>query len=335
MLGARRAVALAAVTALAGCLAAVAAAATPVWQPVAKLPTIVDVAGPRADGQLVLSSRSGLFLLGSSGSSTGPTQFASGPGGYTASSGEPYIALAPARRIAADRCSFHRDDVYAIDGDSTPGIVRILSDGRATRFADFEAGVFPSGIAFDLVGSFGYRLLVTTNAQEGGKTTVYAFDCLGRATVVARDAPHVEGGIAVAPPSFGRFGRDLIAVNEDDGNVYAFTPHGAVRVVAKSGLRAGGDIGVESVGFVPAGFDARGTAYMSDLGSPGAPTPGDDSLLALHGLTGVAPGDLLVATEAGATTIAVRCASRCTVKHVADGPPTTHGEGHIVFVPAA
>jgi hypothetical protein len=279
----------------------------------------------------VLSTRDGLFLLGSSG---GATEFAHGPGGYTASSGEPYIALAPSRRIAADRCSFHRDDVYAIDGDSTPGIVRILRDGRATRFADFPSGVFPSGIAFDLVGSFGHRLLVTANAQEGGKTTLYAFDCLGRATVIAHDAPHVEGGIAVAPPSFGHFGADLIAPNENDGNIYAFTPNGAVRVVAASRLRAGSDIGVESLGFVPAGFDTRGTAYMADLGSPGAPTTGDNSLLSLHGLTGVATGDLVVATEAGATTIAVHCASRCTVRHVADGPAAAHAEGHIVLVPA-
>ncbi len=49
---------------------------------------------------------------------------------------------------------------------------------------------------------------------------------------------------------------------------------------------------------------------------------------------GARPGDLLVATEGGAKTDAVRCASDgCTVRHVADGPAIAHGEGHIAIVP--
>ena len=43
------------------------------------------------------------------------------------------------------------------------------------------------------------------------------------------------------------------------------------------------------------------------------------------------PGELVAATEAGATTIAIACARRCTVRRVADGPAATHGEGHITF----
>ncbi len=48
--------------------------------------------------------------------------------------------------------------------------------------------------------------------------------------------------------------------------------------------------------------------------------------------TGVRGGDLLVATEGGADTIRIRCRRACTARRVADGPPTAHAEGHIVFV---
>jgi hypothetical protein len=110
-------------------------------------------------------------------------------------------------------------------------------------------------------------------------------------------------------------------------------------VVVESGLRAGGDIGVEGVGFVPAGLGAGGAAYFSDLGSPGSPTEGTDSVLVLRGDdlagAGLVPGELVAATEAGATTIAVRCAQRCTVRQVAVGPAATHGEGHVTFVRGA
>ena len=302
------------------------------WRPVMHVPTIVDVVGLRADGRLVLSTRGGL-LLARPGQTA--SAFARGPGGYVAAGGEPYIALAPARRLRDAGCSFKRDDVFALDADSTPGVVRIRRTGQAVRLVDLSADAFPSGIAFDLVGRFGYRLLVT--AVVAGKTTLYAVDCLGGLTVVARDAPRVEGGMAVAPSSFGRFGGDLIAPDELSGRIFAFSPTGAVRLVAESGVATGGDIGVEGVGFVPSGFSRTGHAYFSDLGAPGSPTEGTDSLLALPGTdlarAGVRAGDLVAATEAGAITISVRCARRCTVRRIGEGPVATHGEGHITFVP--
>jgi hypothetical protein len=317
-------------------LAFTGSAASPMlrWRPLLEVPTIVDVVGPRADGQLVLSTRSGLFLVRPGRPAA---EFARGPGGYVAAGGEPYIALASARRLPRAKCSFHRDDVFALDADSTPGVVRVLRTGQAVRLVDLPAGALPSGIAFDLVGRFGYRLLVTTVVAD--KTTLYAIDCLGRPTVVARDATHVEGGVAVAPSSFGRFAGDLIAADEVSGRIFAFGPTGAVRVVAESGLPAGGDIGVEGVGFVPNQFSRTGSAYFSDLGAPGSPTEGSDSLLVLPGAAlaraGVGPGDLVVATEAGARTISIRCERRCSVRRIAAGPTATHGEGHITFVPGS
>jgi hypothetical protein len=67
------------------------------------------------------------------------------------------------------------------------------------------------------------------------------------------------------------------------------------------------------------------------------PTSGSDSLLILAGTALfraiLHPGELIVATEAGAKTLAVRCARLCTVRRMADGPTVTHAEGHITFVP--
>jgi hypothetical protein len=314
---------------------AAAAPAPGQWRPLLKVPGIVDVVGPRSDGQLVLATRSGLHLLAADGSLS---EFARGAGGYAAAGGEPYVAIVPRdRRLPGVKCSFHRDDVFALDADETPGVVRVTRAGKAVRLLDLPAGAFPSGIAFDHVGRFGYRLLVT--AEFDNKTTLYAIDCLAGVRTVTRGVHHVEGGMVVAPRSFGQFGGDLIAPDEVTGRILAFLPGGAVRVVAESGLPAGGDLGVEGLGFVPDGLGRGGAAYFSDLGAPGSPTEGTDSVLVLRGedLTnaGLAPGDLVAATEAGATTIAVRCARRCTVRQVAVGPAETHGEGHVTFVRGA
>jgi hypothetical protein len=301
------------------------------WRPLVRVQGIVDVVGPRADGQLVLATRGGLFLLRPGRS---PQPFARGPGGYVATGGEPYIVLVPGVRLPGAGCSFRREDLYALDPSGTPGVVRVDPTGQARRFVDFPAGTFPSGIAFDTVGRFGHRLLVT--AVVGETTTLYAIDCRGRSSSVASNAPRVEGGIAVAPRSFGRFAGQLVAADERTGRIFAFGPAGGVQLVIESGLPSGGDIGVEAIGFVPPRLGRRGAAYVADLGAPGSPTPGTDSLLVLRGRdlarAQLRAGELVSATEAGARTVAVRCARRCTVRHVVDGPDAAHGEGHITFV---
>ena len=106
--------------------------------------------------------------------------------------------------------------------------------------------------------------------------------------------------------------------------------------MADSGLPHGGDIGVESEGFVPAGSP---DAFVADRLTPGNPHPGDDTVLRLPGTAlkaaGVRPGDLLVATEGGALTDAVSCSSQgCRVVFVAKGPVVAHLEGHIAFGPS-
>jgi hypothetical protein len=294
---------------------------------------VVDLSGPRRDGSLAVTAGGQLFLLEPSGTLR---SFARGPGGYvTDPDAEAYLALARRRRVAGAHCAFRRDDVYALEVAS-PGVVVVDASGQARSFAALPAGTFPNGITFDEVGRLGHRLLVT--AGVNGATAVYAIDCRGRVRTVAQQAPRVEGGIVVAPRSFGRYAGQLIAPDEVGGSLVAIDARGRASTVVVSGLATGGDIGVESAGFVPTRFGARGAAFLVDRGTPGNPHPGTgtDSILTLAGEAligaGVRPGDLLVATEGGADTIVVRCRRVCTVRRVADGPAVAHPEGHIVFV---
>ena len=114
--------------------------------------------------------------------------------------------------------------------------------------------------------------------------------------------------------------------------MYAVDPSGRVVTLARSGRPTGGDIGVESAGFVP---PQSATAYLADRFSARNKHPGDDAILRLApadlARAGIRAGDLLVATEGGAETIDVRCAAACTVRYVAAGPAIAHAEGHIVF----
>lgn len=280
----------------------------------------LDVVGPRRGGSLVLAAGGRLWVLSGSGTAGSFAPAYRSPGGE-----EPYVALSP-------RGCFGTEVIYALRLHSGRGVVSVRPHGGVHRFASLSAPGLIDGIAFDRTGSFGHRLLVTINA--GSKTTVVAIDCGGHVTVITRHAPRVEGGIAVAPKSFGRFGGDLIAPDETGGRVFAITPRGRSLLVARSGLPHGGDIGVESAGFVPAG--GRADAFLADRLTPGNRHPGDDVVLRLShaalAAAGVRAGDLLVATEGGARTDAIRCGpSGCQVRHVADGPAIAHAEGHIAF----
>jgi hypothetical protein len=300
------------------------------WRPHIRLPGGFDVIGPRADGRLVISTSRGLFLYLRDHR---PTPFARKTGGYVPAIGETYAALARDRRLPAAGCRFRRDDLYVLDPSANPGVIKVDTRGRATRLVSLP-GTFLAGITFDQVGRFGSRLLVT--ARVAGQLTLYAIDCRGRAEILLEHGPQVEGGIAVAPRGFGSFGGRLVAADEYSGNVYAFDERGGHTILASSGLAVGSDIGVEALGFVPKGFGRTGRAFMADPRAVGSPTEGTNSVLSVAGAdlvrAGVRGGDLLVATEAGARTIRIRCREHCAVAQIGQGPTETHGEGHLAVV---
>lgn len=300
------------------------------WTPFRSAPGIVDLAGPRSDGRLVVSMGGGLQLFRGAGLT--PFTSESGPAPYIRSAGEPYIALTPEVRLPNAHCSFHRDDTYVI-GDNPDRIVRVNRFGKAADFAAVPS-FFLSGITFDRVGSFGHRLLVAGHTfTEGG---LYAIDCRGRVTALNEHAPIIEGGMEVAPRAFGPFGGRLIALDETTGAVWAFASDGSVAPVPAPPFPFGGDVGVESLAFVPR-LKPKGAAFLSDHGLQGAPYVGTDSILRLSAAqlrsAGVVAGDLLIATEGSALTADMRCRGQgCSVFTIGQGPFVTHSEGHIAFL---
>lgn len=281
----------------------------------------LDLAGPRRDGSVVLAAAGRLWLLTRKAQVQPFAPSYSSPGGT-----EPYIALSPGG-------CFGSGTVYALHLVANRGVVAITAHHGVRRLTTIKTPGLLDGIAFDQTGGFEHRLLVTVTAHA--RTTVDAIDCHGMVTTITRRAPRVEGGLAVAPQTFGRFAGDLIAPDEKSGRLYAITPHGRSLVVVNSGLPHGQDIGVESEAFVPAG---RRDALVSDRLTPGNPHPGDNVVLRLRAAAlkaaGVLPGDLLVASEGGALTDALRCTiSGCQVRFVAAGPAVAHIEGHVAFVP--
>jgi hypothetical protein len=251
---------------------------------------------------------------------------------YSAPAGlEAYIAPSSGQRVPGAGCRFQPGAVFALRLTDGHGVTVIDGHGHVHRFTALHDTGLEDGITFDSGGRFGHRLLVTTFARGTG-TTVSAIDCRGHVDVLTRHAPHVEGGIAVAPASFGRYAGELIAPDELTGNIYAMTPTGRTSLIANSGLAHGQDIGAESEGFVPARY---ADALVSDRGTPHNPHPGDNEILALPRRAlqsaGVAAGDLLVVDEGGAGTVAITCRSSCRVRHLANGPSKAHIEGHVVF----
>jgi hypothetical protein len=298
------------------------------WTPLVHVSRPLDLAGPRRDASLVLAAGGKLYRLApASGRVTRFAPAYQSPGGE-----EPYIAL-PA--VGHRGCSFGSNIVYALRLSSGHGVVAISPSGRVRTFATLSARGLIDGIAFDETGRFGYRLLVSV--EHGATSTVVAIDCHGHVSTITGHAPKIEGGITVAPSTFGPFAGDLIASDENSGRIYAVAPSGRSSLVARSGLPHGGDTGVESEAFLPA--HGPFVALLADRGTPGNRHPGDDVVLRVSSAAlfaaGARPGDLLDATEGGAKTVAVHCGpQKCTVRHVADGPAIAHPEGHIAVLPS-
>ena len=305
--------------------------AAPAWEQGSTVPGVFDLGGPRSDGSLIVAGSGALYAL----TPEGPVAPFAKAIYHDDAGGEAYLAVSPGLPVpVALGCAFPFDDAYILRLHAPIGVTEVDASGTNIRsLANVDLPGL-SGIAFDTSGSFGHLLLVTGSVN--GKTELVAVDCTGNTRVITRTAPTVEGGLSVAPLGFGAFGGDLIGADEVSGVIWALAPDGTSSRVVDSGLPKGGDIGVESVAFVPAGFISRGGfVYYSDRSTPGNPHPGTDHVLRLSSgdlaAAGVQDGDLLAATEGGASMIDVRCGTGCTVSSIVATPTTAHGEGHLVF----
>jgi len=260
-----------------------------------------------------------------------------GVGSYRNSGGfEAYFAVSNGEP-AGGACRFQHGAIYVI-AQKTPGDVLEVdpNSGRARVFASVQGVDSLNGIVFDGSGSFGEHPLLVTGPHSG-RSKVGAIDCHGAVTIVSDTAPRLEGGIAVAPAGFGGHQGELVAPDEISGDIIGVNRDGKASTLASYRELIGGDLGVESAGFVPRDFFTYGGfAYLADRATANNPHPGTDSILRLASAqlaaAGVHEGDLLVATEGGGTTIDVSCAATCSVRVLASGPPTAHIEGHIVFL---
>lgn len=305
--------------------------AAPAWEQWQSVAGVFDLGGPRSDGSLLVAGSAALYTLSPDGTLT---PFARGPGGYSDDPGaEAYLAVSPGLSGGAG-CAFARDDTFILRLHGQLGVTRVDAAGSQTAPFANVAALSLNAIAFDTTGQFNRALLV--KGSVNGKTEVAAIDCDGSVRVITNTAPVLEGGIAVAPATFGAVGGDLIAPDELSGLIWAIAPDGSATQLVNSGLPVGLDTGVESVAFVPAGFTTRGgSVYYSDRSTPGSPYPGTDHVLRLSTANlvaaGVQDGDLLAATEGGALMIDVRCTVTCHVIPVVSTPTNAHGEGHLAF----
>lgn len=150
---------------------------------------------------------------------------------------EEYIAVAGPADLSQPgfpsptKGGFPSNVVYVTQG---PKILQITPDGVVSPFTTIAAcGSSHTGITFDRIGSFGYKMLVTC---VGGRVWKVSVD--GTATLVTNVAAalglasvHIENP-DVAPMSFSPYGGNLFVAAKVLGKVLAISPAGVVKTVA-------------------------------------------------------------------------------------------------------
>jgi hypothetical protein len=302
------------------------------WEPAAAAHGVYDVAGPLPDGSLLLATDQGLRRFHPADGSIDAVIT-----GYRPEGGiENYLALGSGLTVPDAGCGFPATTAYILQ-TKPPAVLAVDLDSGGEKTLATVSGVDTlNAIAFDRSGRFGNRLLVA--GPHAGSAVITALDCRGRATLVTGSAPRLEGGLVVAPPTFGVHGGALIAVDEFSGSVIAIRAEGTTELVT-GGLPAGSDLGPESAGFVPAGFAAGGTAYVADYDVGSGAHPGNGAVLRLDAaalrLAGVAEGDLLVADEGGGGTYAIHCGTGgdCSrPRFLGQAGALSHVEGHLILL---
>lgn len=148
---------------------------------------------------------------------------------------------------------FPTSDIYTADG---PNIVHVTNNGASSN--TFVTGLSGEvrGITFDLQGTFGNNMLVTTSAGN-----VYQVNSAGVPSLLANVGEDVEG-LDVAPlgANFSSFDGQLIVASEGSGFIRAISPGGVVTIL-NNGSLAGPIVinSAEELTFVPLNLGVSGS----------------------------------------------------------------------------
>src|SRR6266571_4144909 len=116
---------------------------------------------------------------------------------------EKYVTIAPSQSANA---GFTPRDIFVTQGDQ---VYQIRPPGPATPFATIPGcDADHTGITFDHVGTFGYKMIVTCN--NGG---VWSVDSTRTVTPIADTGTTLEGP-AVVPLNFGPYGGQILRSEE-------------------------------------------------------------------------------------------------------------------------
>jgi hypothetical protein len=161
---------------------------------------------------------------------------------------EKYPAIAPALSANA---GFTPRDIFVTQGTD----VYKIRGSTVTPFATIPGcAADHTGITFDHVGTFGYNMIVT--CQGGG---VWKVDGNGTTTHIADTGTQLEGP-AVAPPSFGPFGGQILAADENNGQIHAIASDGTVTLDAFDWYGAEGVVVIPSA---PCTFCSGGSFFQA------------------------------------------------------------------------
>lgn len=184
-------------------------------------------------------------------------------------------------------------DVYAANGSD---IVHITNNGAASN--TFVTGLSGEvrGIAFDMVGTFGNRMLVTTSAGN-----IYRVNNAGTATLLANVGEDAEG-LDVAPigAGFGPLGAydgQLIVASEGTGTIRAISPAGVVTHNLNGSLGPVKVPSAEELTFVPMNLGASNSPLEGLYGANYTPNVLKANWTEFAGMQ----GSIIVTSEVGAS----------------------------------
>jgi len=169
----------------------------------------------------------GSLVLAPNTTYTGSSTSGSGPG----LQGSPFQQGQPVGEWTHHKCRCSGTSTNTTLFDVVAGHLFAITDQGKTvsyvaNFSVPSSDRLNMGLAYDQVGEFNHSLVVTSSA--GGK--VWLVNSTGGVTLLAALHTYI-GGPAVAPPSFGKFGGDIILAEKWLGSIVAISPSGTVSYV--------------------------------------------------------------------------------------------------------